>query len=114
MTNHEQERQVLTAIMETLEASGYKLVNVYDSEEWMGRDETSMALQFEIIEWAMASDFGAIRYIDPRGDRFTLHLVMGNSPWEIVSDISGANEDAIERGNHLIIPVTDKAEAALR
>lgn len=112
--NHLQERQVVTAIMETLADSGYRLVNVHDSEEWMGRDEAAEATNAEILDWAMAADMGAIRYMDTHGERFTLHLVLGNSPWEIVADLSGENHDAIERGNKLIIPITDKAEATLR
>lgn len=112
--NHKQERQVLIAIMETLEASGYRVVNAHDSEEWVGREIAQFASQEEILKWATAADMGAIRYLDPRGERFTLHMIYGNSPWEVVADISGENHDAIERGNRLIIPITDKAEMTLR
>jgi len=112
--NTKQERQVLTAIMDTLAESGYQLVNAYDGEEWMGHDVTADATYAEALAWATAADMGAIRYRDNRGDRFTLHLVLGNSPWEVVADISGTDHDAIERGNRLIIKITDKAEAALR
>lgn len=112
--NQKQERQVLVAILDTLAEKGYRLVNASDGEDWMGRDVTAFATYAEVLDWAMAADMGAIRYIDPQGDRFTLHLVLGNAPWEIVADISGANHNAIERGNRLIIPITNKAEAALR
>jgi len=114
MSNNLKEAQVLIAVMETLDASGYRLVNVFDSEEWMGRDATAEATRDEILEWVMASDMGAIRYLDTHGERFTLHLVYGNSPWEVIADISGKDHETIERGNRLIIPITDKAEATLR
>jgi len=114
MSSRLQEQQVLIAIMETLDESGYRLVNVHDSEEWMGKDATAEATRDEILSWAMAADGGAIRYLDTHGERFTLHMVYGNSPWEVVADLSGESHDAIERGNRLIIPITDKAEATLR
>lgn len=112
--NRQHEHQVLTAVMETLAENGYRIVSAHDSEEWMDRLDAQFASQEDILKWAMAADMGAIRYLNPRGERFTLHMVYGNSPWEVISDLSGENHDAIERGNRLIIPITDKAEATLR
>jgi len=111
-TKREQERQALTAVLETLEENGYRIVNVHDSEEWMGRRGTEQTGPEGILNWAMAADMGSIHFRDPKGKRFAIHMVYGNSPWEVICDMSGQDVATLTRAEALINPIQERAERA--
>ena len=103
------ERDVLSEVMDALFDAGYVMLGVCDGEEWLHEGTRA-----ELLDFVMAADEGTIQYSSPVGKRFSMHMVYGNAPWEVIADLSGQDVDTFEYGNAVITPVTDRAERELR
>jgi hypothetical protein len=90
------EKQVVRQVCERLLRWGYSLGNVSDGQELMGATATKNATMTEIVEWSSCAESGQILFYAPRtGKRCSLILIYGNSPQEVVADLSAQDEDTL-------------------
>lgn len=104
--SREQERNVIEEVTLFLQEQGYTIKNAYDGEEYMEKADVLAAINNKdtdtILDWAMASDGGSISFNSPSGGRFAIHMIYGNSPEEVIYDISASNEDELTKGTSLV------------
>ncbi|WP_273206741.1 hypothetical protein [Marinobacter subterrani] len=102
----EEEHRVLNEALNDLQLNGYRITGAFDGEDYMEVDELKAALESKdlkpILEWTSQAESGSVTLQDEQGDRLALHVLYGNSPMELIYDMSASNEDALTRGDRIV------------
>lgn len=102
----EQERDTLIEVLKDLQLNGYQITRAFDGEDNMEADDLKAALAENnlspIVDWTAQAESGSVTLKDAQGDRLALHLIYGNSPMELIYDMSASNEDALLRGTDIV------------
>ena len=102
----DQERAVVGEVVKHLQENAYTIVRVSDGEEYLEQDELDEALENNnlepILEWTSQAESGSIQFKSAEGDRFTIHMIYGNSTEEVIYDMSASNEAALTAGSQLV------------
>lgn len=102
----EKEVEVVSGIIQFLQENKYTVTGVFDGEEFMDTDELKDAIETNdtnaMAEFTAAAGSGSVKFKDPKGERFSIIMIYGNSPEEVIADISGQSHEAIDRGIALV------------
>lgn len=93
-------------VLTDLNANGYTVTGAFDGIEWMEQADLKEAINDNdlnsIVSWVSGTDIGSISLRDSQGETFQTHLIYGNDPQEVVSDMSASSPEALSRGEHIV------------
>jgi hypothetical protein len=103
----ETEGRICSRLVKHALASGYT-VSVNDSEEWTVIKSTSYR---EVMEALFTTDQDTLLFRDADGNRLgTVLLVYGNDGYDVMADMSGPNDAALEAFCEWLKPVEKYAD----
>lgn len=106
----------LVAVLVDLQRQGWRATELWDGEEWRPISTTWSA--DEIAEHAAETDLAKVRFLSEShaGYEGAMLLVWGNSPIELIADMTIANgfAEAVERAQRTVWPHYPDDEAAIR
>lgn len=106
----------LVAVLVDLQRQGWRATELWDGEDWRPISTTWSA--DEIAEHAAETDLAKVRFLSEShaGYEGAMLLVWGNSPIELIADMTIANgfAEAIERAQRTVWPHYPDDEAAIR
>ncbi|MGP0148037.1 hypothetical protein [Pseudomonas oryzihabitans] len=106
----------LVAVLVDLQRQGWRATELWDGEEWSPICTTWSA--DEIAEHAAETDLAKVRFLSEchAGYEGAMLLVWGNSPIELIADMTIANgfAEAVERAQRTVWPHYPDDEAAIR
>ena len=105
----------LVAVLVDLQRQGWRATELWDGEEWRPISTTWSA--DEIAEHAAETDLAKVRFLSEShaGYEGAMLLVWGNSPIELIADMTIANgfAEAVERAQRTVWPHYPDDEAAI-